>query len=324
MPVIARIAKSTDELNDILSLRYQVLTESGQSAGEFTKLTKKLINHLDILPNTLNVIAYQRGKSVGALRATPFSVNEPFHRLGFDFSEGFEKFKGDTYILDMLTLLQAGVIGEAIVKLLSKMILNVLSQRNVENAFFLCPAVLVPMFTDLGFIRLGENFDSDVYRMRVCPMVVSISNYYQKLLQVIVDKEILKFQEVFYLSLFLPGDVLVQQGERGSTAYLIEDGSVDVIVKSNSQLMSLSEIGQGHLIGEVAMLTSEPRTASLVAKTLTTCISFDRSEFIRFIENEPHRSLEVFKIFSKRLNETNKRMAELRNRINILEAKPLE
>ncbi len=322
MPVIARIAKSTDELNDILSLRYQVLSESGQSAGEFTKLTKKLINHLDILPNTINVIAYQKGKAVGAFRATPYSFKEPFHQLSYDFSEGAQKFKGETYIFDMLTLLQTGLIGEAIVKLLCKMILNILSQRNIENAFFLCPSILEPIALDLGFVRLGDHFESDVYRMKVCPMVISIPKYYQQLLDVIVDKEILKFQEVFYLSLFLPGDVLVTQGERGSTAYLIEEGSVDVIVKSNTQLLSLSEIGRGHLIGEVAMLTSEPRTASLIAKTVTSCISFDRSEFIRFIENEPHRSLEVFKIFSKRLNETNKRMAELRNRINTLEAKP--
>jgi CRP-like cAMP-binding protein len=121
----------------------------------------------------------------------------------------------------------------------------------------------------------------------------------------------MRFQEVFYCSVFEAGEVIVAQGEKGSTAYLIEDGEVEVLIKGKDQLIPISTIGRGQLIGEIAMVTNEPRTASVISKTVTSCIAFDRSEFMRLLYSQPHRSLDIFKIFSKRLSESNRRLAEV-------------
>jgi CRP-like cAMP-binding protein len=75
-------------------------------------------------------------------------------------------------------------------------------------------------------------------------------------------------------------------------------------------LKSIRTLSAGQLIGEVAMLTNDTRTASIVTKTKCPCVSFERAEFMKLLYAEPHRSMDIFKIFGKRLSESNKRLAE--------------
>lgn len=77
-------------------------------------------------------------------------------------------------------------------------------------------------------------------------------------------------------------------------------------------MVSISRIPPGVLIGEVAMITNEPRTASLICAEITPCVAFDRGEFFNIMYSEPHRSVEVFKILSRRLSASNRRIAEIK------------
>jgi len=83
-----------------------------------------------------------------------------------------------------------------------------------------------------------------------------------------------------------PGDALITQGEPGDAFYAIGAGQVDVI-RDGSQVTSL---GPGDHFGEVALLTDEPRNATVQAHTAARVFRLDRQGFIDVVARSLPRS----------------------------------
>lgn len=312
MPTILRLAKTTGELNDVLETRARALKESGRTLGSLSQFTGRVIDHFDTYPTTLNLIGYNSGKPMACLRAVEFDPKEELLNLAFDFRETASQLKGTCYGLDMLAIPGGIPSSAAVQRQIFKMALSLLAHQNIAWTFFCCPRSLLPLATELGFKPVKDPFYSEILGQEIVPVLIEVAPFFLKLIQEIADKEIIRFQEVFYYTIFEPGEVLVAEGERGSTAYLIEEGEVEVLIHKNDLLVPISTIQEGRMIGEVAMVTNEPRTASLIATRTTSCVSFDRADFMRLMYSQPHRSLDIFKIFSKRLSESNRQLAEMK------------
>jgi len=61
--------------------------------------------------------------------------------------------------------------------------------------------------------------------------------------------------------------VIMGQGEPGDKFYLIRHGEVDVIVEKDGTDQTVASLGEGDFFGEAALLTGEPRNATIRAKT---------------------------------------------------------
>ena len=70
------------------------------------------------------------------------------------------------------------------------------------------------------------------------------------------------------------GSVIFSQGEAGSSAFLITDGLVEIADGANGIVRA--RIGPGELIGEVALIDHQPRTATARAVTDTVLIEVSR------------------------------------------------
>ena len=68
------------------------------------------------------------------------------------------------------------------------------------------------------------------------------------------------------------GEIIFREGDSGDSAYLIEEGSVEVSVSSTQN----SHIGKGELFGEIALIDQQPRTATVRAIEKTTLIPIPR------------------------------------------------
>jgi CRP-like cAMP-binding protein len=66
-----------------------------------------------------------------------------------------------------------------------------------------------------------------------------------------------------------PGEVLAHEGDEGGTFGLVLEGRVEVSRRSPHGTTRLAEAGPGSLLGELAVLRREPRTATLTAVTET-------------------------------------------------------
>jgi hypothetical protein len=70
------------------------------------------------------------------------------------------------------------------------------------------------------------------------------------------------------------GDVVIQEGDPGDALYLVEEGELEVYKESEgSEDLRLTTLGPGDEFGSVALLSDEPRSASVRALTPTTLLA---------------------------------------------------
>ncbi len=69
---------------------------------------------------------------------------------------------------------------------------------------------------------------------------------------------------------FAAGETVMAEGDFGHSVLLVEEGSADVSVDGTE----VRKVGPGDVVGEVAILSSGRRTASVVASSPVRAISF--------------------------------------------------
>ncbi|MBU6475427.1 MAG: EAL domain-containing protein [Alphaproteobacteria bacterium] len=81
------------------------------------------------------------------------------------------------------------------------------------------------------------------------------------------------------------GDILIREGERGDSAYILETGSVEILILRDGTLMQIGTRGPGSIIGEMAMIDDKPRTATIRALEDCTVMEISRAEFTHRVES---------------------------------------
>ena len=66
------------------------------------------------------------------------------------------------------------------------------------------------------------------------------------------------------------GQVVFEEGDEPTTAFLIESGLVEILTSSTGAPVALAQLGPGDLLGEMAVIDASPRTAT--ARTLSHCV----------------------------------------------------
>jgi len=96
-----------------------------------------------------------------------------------------------------------------------------------------------------------------------------------------------------------PGETIIKEGETGSEMYLICRGEVEVVDKSGKVVATLRE---GDCFGEVALLLSEPRTATVRAKTQCDLFVLDKTDFSRILRDHQQFAQAIKQIAHERYN----------------------
>lgn len=74
------------------------------------------------------------------------------------------------------------------------------------------------------------------------------------------------------------GEAVIEQGEIGSDAYLIRSGRLEVILESSGEERRLATLGPGCLCGEAALLSAEPRNATVRAIEPSELLALSRDD----------------------------------------------
>ncbi|MGE0785643.1 MAG: cyclic nucleotide-binding domain-containing protein [Sandaracinaceae bacterium] len=91
-----------------------------------------------------------------------------------------------------------------------------------------------------------------------------------------------------YVIAYDEGETIMQQGEEGSTMYLVMRGKVAVeTTRGEKGSIHLAELGRGACIGEVSVLTGSARTASVRAIEPTQLLAFEAHRIQRVIDAHP-------------------------------------
>jgi hypothetical protein len=83
------------------------------------------------------------------------------------------------------------------------------------------------------------------------------------------------------------GERVLTQGETGDEAYIIQRGSCMIIVEKDGALYPAGHRGVGDIIGEMALLAGEPRSAHVEAETELELWVLDRKLFENISKDNP-------------------------------------
>jgi HEAT repeat protein/ATP/ADP translocase len=95
------------------------------------------------------------------------------------------------------------------------------------------------------------------------------------------------------------GDVIVAEGEAGSEMHIIVSGEVAVVVNDREP----ARRSEGDVVGELAVITDQPRMATLVASGEVRLLTIGQRQFAGILRERPETSLAVMRVLARRLTE---------------------
>ncbi len=110
---------------------------------------------------------------------------------------------------------------------------------------------------------------------------------------------------------FRTGELICHEGEEGNSLFIIQSGAAQVVVgplteaRSSLASSSLARLRRGDVVGEMSLLTGEPRSASVVASMPTTVLELTHETFAIFVAKYPAIVTNLTRILSRRLAHTN-------------------
>jgi HEAT repeat protein len=105
---------------------------------------------------------------------------------------------------------------------------------------------------------------------------------------------------------FVDGETIAGQGEPGEELHIVVDGEVRVlrVDPGAGSEVELARRTQGDVVGEMALITQEPRMASLVASGDVRTLRLGRKEFEGVLRERPDTAIAVIRVLSLRLVES--------------------
>ena len=109
-----------------------------------------------------------------------------------------------------------------------------------------------------------------------------------------------KLARSFHDRRFAAGSEVTTEGQTGVGFFVIEDGTATVSVHGEQR----RTLGPGDYFGEMALIDSEPRSATIVADTELRCYGLTAWEFRPLVESNAAIAWSLLQTLAKRLRET--------------------
>lgn len=93
------------------------------------------------------------------------------------------------------------------------------------------------------------------------------------------------------------GKKLTSEGERGREFFVLIEGTADVARKGKK----LNDLGPGDFLGEIALLTHSPRTATVTATSPIRALVITGPEFRSLLRRSPQIQIKVLEALANRL-----------------------
>jgi CRP-like cAMP-binding protein len=103
-----------------------------------------------------------------------------------------------------------------------------------------------------------------------------------------------------------PGDTVFRQGDQGDRLFVVKSGVLEVVATptDGSESTVVAYLGVGEVIGELALLTGSPRSATVRSPEHAELFSIDKSVFVDLMDLLPAFARNLCLVLAKRLETT--------------------
>jgi cAMP-dependent protein kinase regulator len=101
---------------------------------------------------------------------------------------------------------------------------------------------------------------------------------------------------------YVPGDILILEGDPGTSLFVITSGVVRAYVRqTDGKNKMVREMGEGSFFGEISVLSGKPRTATVTAKTQVEALILERKILDDICKTHPSVRSTLQKFAAERL-----------------------
>ena len=97
------------------------------------------------------------------------------------------------------------------------------------------------------------------------------------------------------------GEILFHEGDQADRAFFVKEGEVEILKESSGREVLLAVRGEGSVIGEMALLQSLPRSATIRARSDTKFFAIGKEDFDRLLHSSPSAMQSLFQTMLDRL-----------------------
>ncbi len=115
---------------------------------------------------------------------------------------------------------------------------------------------------------------------------------------------------------FEDGDVVMSAGDNADVAYVIMEGSVNIMTDTATGPVVTATLTENQLIGELGLLNNTPRIATLVASGDLKAMKITDEMFFRLLRENPEVSLDVIRMLSDKLTRSHAQVEQLQQQVN--------
>jgi hypothetical protein len=110
----------------------------------------------------------------------------------------------------------------------------------------------------------------------------------------------LRSHSLFTYEVFQPGQVVFQEGEEGDCAYFIHSGEVEIVQTENGKEKIVASLGPGQYFGEMALITSHPRNATVRVVNATKLAVLGKKNFLTMLNLLPSARQDIMLTVTER------------------------
>jgi small-conductance mechanosensitive channel/CRP-like cAMP-binding protein len=148
-------------------------------------------------------------------------------------------------------------------------------------------------------IKEGEARDATLHEREIGARMAALRGV--EIFSHLEEQELRSLVDHLVPAPFAAGDVITRQGAIAHWLYILTEGDAEVWVDApGATRRRVTVIGPGNVFGEMGMMTGEPRTATVTARTDVHCYRLDKAGFEGIIRSRPAIAEEVSRVLEAR------------------------
>ena len=114
------------------------------------------------------------------------------------------------------------------------------------------------------------------------------------------------------------GETLFREGETGDAMYVVVSGRLRATREEDDETRAVGDIGRGETVGEMALLTGDPRSATVHALRECVLAGLDRPTFNELSQAAPQTVIHVAKVQFDRIQRANRPRSLEKQRLSVM------
>lgn len=112
------------------------------------------------------------------------------------------------------------------------------------------------------------------------------------------------------------GEVITQQGDVGHTMFVIQEGIVEISIRTEHEEIVLNHLFRGDVFGEMSLFTKRERSATARAVGNARILTVDKRKFMKRVHQDPSLAYRILQKLSERIQRLNDQVLELRTELD--------